>query len=181
MLWVLEVVDFYIATVAFSSSVTSSSLNLVSTIEELLERESSGSGLESWEYDCKDPSCWPRGTLYPQMLALTSLTNGSCSVGIVCLQTQATELSYQTVNFIFVGDSTINIGRDQWLVTPLWRWDTENLLNRPVCDELLLEPDIIWIIHLCLQVFECSTEQNWEITTIWWPCCYCFTCKEIEN
>jgi hypothetical protein len=32
-------------------------LSLVSTIEELLERKSSGSGLESREYDRRDPSC----------------------------------------------------------------------------------------------------------------------------
>jgi hypothetical protein len=38
-------------------------LSLVSTIEELLERESSGSGLEICEYGHRDPSRWPRGTL----------------------------------------------------------------------------------------------------------------------
>jgi hypothetical protein len=38
----------------------------VSTAEELLGRNSSGSGLESWEYDCRDSSRWPRGTLCPQ-------------------------------------------------------------------------------------------------------------------
>jgi hypothetical protein len=32
-------------------------LNLVSTIEELLERKSSGSGLENREYGRRDPSC----------------------------------------------------------------------------------------------------------------------------
>jgi hypothetical protein len=40
-------------------------LSLVSTTEELLERKSSGSGLEIREYGCRDPSCWPRGALYP--------------------------------------------------------------------------------------------------------------------
>jgi hypothetical protein len=40
-------------------------LNLVSTIEELLERKSSGSGLEKREYGRRDPSRCPRGTLYP--------------------------------------------------------------------------------------------------------------------
>jgi hypothetical protein len=50
--------------------------SLVRTIEELLERKSSGSGLEIREYGCRDPSRWPRGTLYPQTLALTSPTSG---------------------------------------------------------------------------------------------------------
>jgi hypothetical protein len=55
-------------------------LSLVSTIEELLERKNSGSGLESLEYGRRDLSLWPRGSLYPQKLALTSLTRGGRSV-----------------------------------------------------------------------------------------------------
>jgi hypothetical protein len=58
-------------------------LSLVSIIEKLLERKSSGSGLESREYGRKDPSCWPRGTLYRQQLALTLPTSGGCSVDMV--------------------------------------------------------------------------------------------------
>jgi hypothetical protein len=40
-------------------------LSLVSTIEELLERKSSGSGLEIRGCGRRDPSRWPRVTLYP--------------------------------------------------------------------------------------------------------------------
>jgi hypothetical protein len=40
-----------------SGSGTRGSLSLVSTTEELLERKSSGSGLESREYGRRDPSC----------------------------------------------------------------------------------------------------------------------------
>jgi hypothetical protein len=70
-------------------------LSLVSTTEELLGRNSSGSGLESREYGRRDPSRWPRGTLYPQKkLALTSLTSDGLSVGIVRLRTKATEFFY---------------------------------------------------------------------------------------
>jgi hypothetical protein len=67
-------------------------LSLVNTTEELLERKSSGSGLEIREYDRRDPSRWPRGTLYKQQLALTSPTSGGRSVGIVRSRIQATEL-----------------------------------------------------------------------------------------
>jgi hypothetical protein len=42
------------------------SLSLVSTIEELLIRNSSGSGLENQEYSRRNPSHWPRSTLCPQ-------------------------------------------------------------------------------------------------------------------
>jgi cytochrome c len=63
----------------------------MNTTEELLGRKSSGCGLHSLEQGHKDPSRWPRGTLYPQKLALTSQTSGGRSVGIVCSRTQATK------------------------------------------------------------------------------------------
>jgi hypothetical protein len=63
-------------------------LSPVSTIEELLERKSSGSGLEVPEYGRMDTS---RLALYPQKLALTSPICGGRSVGIVRSRTQATE------------------------------------------------------------------------------------------
>jgi hypothetical protein len=61
--------------------------------------KSSGSCLENREYGCRDPSRWPRGTLYPQKLAITSLTSGGRSVGIVRSRTQ-------TMEFLFFLKST---------------------------------------------------------------------------
>jgi hypothetical protein len=58
-------------------------LSLVSTTEELLERKSSGSGLENRKYGRRDPSRRPRGTLYQQQLAITSPTCGGRPIGIV--------------------------------------------------------------------------------------------------
>jgi hypothetical protein len=52
-------------------------------------RKSSVSGLEIRKYGRRDPSRWPRGTLYPQKWALTSPTSGGRSVGIVLSQIQA--------------------------------------------------------------------------------------------
>jgi hypothetical protein len=49
-------------------------------------------GLENRDYGRRDPSCWPRGTLYPQKLPLTSPTSGGRSVGIVRSRTRATGL-----------------------------------------------------------------------------------------
>jgi hypothetical protein len=70
-------------------------LSLVSTTEELLGRNSSGSGLEIREYvlgilhaDHMAPSIYKK-------LALTSLTSGVRSAGIVRLRTEATELFIQ--------------------------------------------------------------------------------------
>jgi hypothetical protein len=63
-------------------------LSLVRIIEELLERKSSGSGQECRINGRGDPLRWPRDTLYPQKLALTSPTSGGRSVGIVRLRTK---------------------------------------------------------------------------------------------
>jgi hypothetical protein len=68
-------------------------LSIVSTTEERLERKNSGSGLENRDYGRRDPSRWPRATLYPENLALNSLTIGGRSVGIIRSQTQTTEFS----------------------------------------------------------------------------------------
>jgi hypothetical protein len=65
----------------------------VSTIEELLERKSSGSDLKSRECSRRDPPRWQRDTLYPQKLALSSPTSCGYSVGIVRSLNQATELN----------------------------------------------------------------------------------------
>jgi hypothetical protein len=67
-------------------------LSLMSTIEELLGRKNSGFGLEHRDYGRGSPVRWPRGTLYPQNLALTWPASGGCSVGIVRSRIQATEL-----------------------------------------------------------------------------------------
>jgi hypothetical protein len=48
--------------------------------------------LENREYGRRDPLCWPHDNLYQQKLALTSLTSGGRSVGIVSSRTKATEL-----------------------------------------------------------------------------------------
>jgi hypothetical protein len=67
-------------------------LNLVSTIEELLGRKSSGSGLENRDYSRRGSAAMnTRQPLYPQKLVLTSPTSDSRSVGIVRSRTQATE------------------------------------------------------------------------------------------
>jgi hypothetical protein len=69
-------------------------LSLVGTIEEILERKSSSSGLESREYGHRDPPCWPCDTFCPQKLALTSLTSGGRLVGIVRLRTKTIKFSF---------------------------------------------------------------------------------------
>jgi hypothetical protein len=56
--------------------------------------KSSGSCLENREYGRRDPSRWPRGTLYPQKLAITSPTSEGRSVGIVRSRTQTMEFFF---------------------------------------------------------------------------------------
>jgi hypothetical protein len=70
-------------------------LSLVSTIEELLGRKSSGSGLESRKYGRRGSAALTtRHPLYPQKLTLTSPTSGGRSVSIVRSWTEATEFLY---------------------------------------------------------------------------------------
>jgi hypothetical protein len=83
-------------------------LSLASTIEELLGRNSSGSGLENWEYGLGDPLRWPRDTLYPQKLTLTSPTSGGRSVGIVRLRTKTTDLiNIPVLTFVYYSVSAV--------------------------------------------------------------------------
>jgi hypothetical protein len=85
-------------------------LSLVNTIEELLEKKSSGSGLENWDYGRRDSSRWPHGILYPQTLALASPISGGRSVGIVRSRTQATEFFKGIVHneFVLAGQTVIS-------------------------------------------------------------------------
>jgi hypothetical protein len=62
--------------------------SLMSTIEKLLGRKCSGSGLETREYGCGD-SC---DIFYPEKLALISPTSAGRSVGIVGSRITATVL-----------------------------------------------------------------------------------------
>jgi hypothetical protein len=47
---------------------------------------------QNQKYGRGDPLRWPRDTLYPQKLPLTSPTSGGRSVGIVRLRAKATEV-----------------------------------------------------------------------------------------
>jgi hypothetical protein len=51
-------------------------------------------GLENRDYGRRGPSRWPRGTLHPQTLSLTSPISGGRSTGIVLLRTKAMEFSW---------------------------------------------------------------------------------------
>jgi hypothetical protein len=71
-------------------------LSLVSIIEEILEWKSRGSGQENRINGRGDPLHWPRDTLYPQKLALTSPTSGDSSAGIVRLRTKGHGVQFYT-------------------------------------------------------------------------------------
>jgi hypothetical protein len=98
-------------------------LSLVSTTEELLDRKSSRSGIENRELCHRDPLRWPRGTLYPQKLALTSPTWGGRFVDIVRSQTKATEfilnfyMSCSDDSFTWV--ESLSTGRETGWYAPL--------------------------------------------------------------
>jgi hypothetical protein len=70
-------------------------------------KKSSGSCLENREYGRRDPSRWPRGTLYPQKLAIASPTSGGRSIGIVRSRTQTMEFSFLVFRDLQVAVSNI--------------------------------------------------------------------------
>jgi hypothetical protein len=69
-------------------------LSLVSTIEKLLERKSSGFGLEIREYGVEICRADHLTALNPQKFTLTSPTSSGRSVSIVRSRTNATELLF---------------------------------------------------------------------------------------
>jgi hypothetical protein len=91
-------------------------LSLLNITEELLERNSSSSGLEIREYGRRDPLRSPSDILYPQKLAVTLQTSGDHSVGIVRSRTKATE-------FVLLV-CTYRVGR-----TP---WTKDRLITKPL-------------------------------------------------
>jgi hypothetical protein len=72
-------------------------LSLVSTIEELLGRNSSGFGLEIRDTAVGIRLADYATPLYPLKLALTSPTSSSRSVGVVRSRTHPTELVFLSV------------------------------------------------------------------------------------
>jgi hypothetical protein len=77
-------------------------LSLVSTTEELLGRNSSGCGLESWDYSRGDALPWPCDTLYRQKLELSSPTSSCHLVSTVRLRTRATEFYIYICIYIYI-------------------------------------------------------------------------------
>jgi hypothetical protein len=77
----------------------------MSTIEKLLGRKSSGSGLENREYGNRVSRADYATTLYPQKLALTSLTSSYCLVSVVRSQTKATDLLLLLLLLMYGGDT----------------------------------------------------------------------------
>jgi hypothetical protein len=82
-------------------------------------------GLESRKYGRRNPSRWPRGTLYPKKVALTSLTSGGLSVGTDCWQTQATEFFPNYLQIFFHLDLIIPLDTLVSLYVLLLIWITK--------------------------------------------------------
>jgi hypothetical protein len=76
-------------------------LSLASTTEELLERNSSGSGLETRDYGLWDSPRWLRDTPLSAKVG-TPPTSGGRSVGIVRLRTKASELFVSPIAMLAV-------------------------------------------------------------------------------
>jgi hypothetical protein len=116
------------------------------------------------EYGLRDPSRWPRGTLYPQKLVLASPKTGCRSVGIVRLRIQATA----GFNFlVFLQWLFIKLANTQLFdFKGFWRWCSTIIITgfldfdlRPVFCRLgnirfwkheLFRPSIVQLLRLAL-------------------------------
>jgi hypothetical protein len=85
-----------------------SPFSLVSTNEELLERKSSGSGLENREYGRRDPPRWLRDTFLSRKVGTNFSDDGSRFDGIVYSPTKVTEL----VKWVCEDDSGLDVHQD---------------------------------------------------------------------
>jgi hypothetical protein len=94
-------------------------LSLVSTIEELLERKSSGCGLESRDNGRGDSMNWPRDTFNPQKLPLTLPTSAGRSIGTFRSRTQITGYFSKVTSFsVALWDTVLQSGRS-WVRFPM--------------------------------------------------------------
>jgi hypothetical protein len=99
-------------------------------------KKKSGFGLESQEYGSRDPSRWPRGTLYPQKLAPTSPTSSGRSVGIVRLRTKATEFFF-SLHCFFPRDLKY------WTSLISWTLTLESSLIKPSTTQFPSECEVL--------------------------------------
>jgi hypothetical protein len=75
-------------------------LSLVITTEGILERKSSGSGLENRCYGRGDPPCLLRDTPLSAKVVANFATSGGRSVGIVRSRTQTMEFFFIIISYI---------------------------------------------------------------------------------
>jgi hypothetical protein len=92
-------------------------LSLVRITEELFEWKSNGFGQENHINGRGYSLRWPRDTLYPQKLALTSPTSSGRSIGIVRLRTKGHGVLHMKNNILYKGDRylwemALNFGLD---------------------------------------------------------------------
>jgi hypothetical protein len=62
-----------------------------------------------------DPLRWPRDTLYPQKLALTSPTGGGRSVGIVCLRTKSHGVFFYEMEKTYTSQNSVKADAFAWV------------------------------------------------------------------
>jgi hypothetical protein len=108
-------------------------LKLVRITEELLEWKSSGFGLGNRNNDRRDPLCWPRDTLYPQKLALTSPTCCGRSVGILRLRSKGYGV-YLNCKWVFTRCQCTTMVKERCRIwNTLITWNITIILEMQLC------------------------------------------------
>jgi hypothetical protein len=138
---------------------------LVSTIEELLGRNSSDSGLENREYGRENPLRWLRYTIYPQKLTLTSPICGGRSVGIVRFRTKTTEFVRVFVVNFFKYHNKIKTLNVLWLADPLLGNDRQATKQRSLLGSTFLTSNKLqhWgMVFSELSLARCYNQERLE-------------------
>jgi hypothetical protein len=149
-------------------------------------KKSSGSCLEIREYGHRDPSRWPRGTLYPHKLALTSPTSGGHSVSIVRSRAQTTEFVcfflFETWPMCFhgplVSSFPLNTG-NHWIVHPT-NWKLLYVRNIFLLYIIFLKRrrklPVLSAVYLCTKLWNLCYVRSFSTTDNSHTWCSIITC-----
>jgi hypothetical protein len=129
-------------------------LSLVRIIEELFEWKSRGSGQENRNNGRGNRLRWPRDTLYPQKLALTSPTSGGRSIGIVRLRTEGHGAFYFIRHNFLYASGVSNLG--------IILLKQQNVVNTP----LTRSPRVCNVLQISYTVRD-EVTKSMKLSTSW--------------
>jgi hypothetical protein len=109
----------------------------------------------------RDPSRWPRGTLYPQKLAITSPTSGGRSVGMVRSRTQTMEFFYVFWGAVRMTGDSVTDEEKEPCFTYLPKLNALQFRSRPYQNKCQKKSAAWFWSYTILLLFHNSGARNW--------------------